>query len=130
MRISDWSSDVCSSDLSAHGRKHSLKTPLDRSRFFCLCSIQRCLWFRQQIFNADVQVREREMTACNLEQVLAAAGNTVKMLRNSQLGAYVYPVLRRNFPTGAASSGPGNTAPCCSINRFIWSTSISVDRTR
>src|SRR3546814_8253052 len=97
MRISDWSSDVCSSDLSAHGRKHSLKTPLDRSRIFCLCSIQRCLWFRQQIFVADAQVREREMTASNLEQVLAAAGNTVNMLRNSQLGAYVYPVVAPEF---------------------------------
>src|ERR1700716_1003492 len=29
----------------------------------------------------------------NLEEVLKAAGNTVDLLRNSQLGAYVYPVV-------------------------------------
>src|SRR3546814_2473539 len=49
------------------------------------------------MFVADAQVREREMTASNLEQVLAAAGNTVNMLRNSQLGAYVYPVVAPEF---------------------------------
>ena len=37
------------------------------------------------------------MGARNLEEVLAAAGNTVKMLRNSQLGAYVYPVVASEF---------------------------------
>jgi vanillate/3-O-methylgallate O-demethylase len=33
----------------------------------------------------------------NLEEVLMAAGNTVGMLRNSQLGAYVYPVVAPEF---------------------------------
>src|SRR5438045_9743754 len=37
------------------------------------------------------------MAARNLEEVLAAAGDTVKMLRNSQLGAYVYPVVASEF---------------------------------
>jgi len=37
------------------------------------------------------------MAARNLEDLLAAAGNTVKMLRNSQLGAYVYPVVASEF---------------------------------
>ena len=37
------------------------------------------------------------MVARNLEEVLSAAGNTVKMLRNSQLGAYVYPVVASEF---------------------------------
>jgi vanillate/3-O-methylgallate O-demethylase len=37
------------------------------------------------------------MTVTNLEQVLAAAGNTVDMLRNSQIGAYVYPVVAPEF---------------------------------
>ncbi|HEX4243044.1 MAG TPA: hypothetical protein VHZ53_16665 [Steroidobacteraceae bacterium] len=37
------------------------------------------------------------MTTGNLEQVLAAAGNPVQMLRNSQLGAYVYPVVAPEF---------------------------------
>ncbi len=33
----------------------------------------------------------------NLESVLKAAGNTVKMLRNSKIGAYVYPVVPTEF---------------------------------
>jgi vanillate/3-O-methylgallate O-demethylase len=37
------------------------------------------------------------MAARNLEEVLAAAGNTVTLLRNSQLGAYVYPVVAPEF---------------------------------
>ncbi|MCW3848609.1 aminomethyl transferase family protein [Sphingomonas sp. LB-2] len=37
------------------------------------------------------------MSASNLEQVLSAAGNPVEMLRNSQIGAYVYPVVAPEF---------------------------------
>jgi vanillate/3-O-methylgallate O-demethylase len=37
------------------------------------------------------------VAANNLEQVLANAGNTVDMLRNSQIGAYVYPVVAPEF---------------------------------
>ncbi|WP_423603537.1 vanillate/3-O-methylgallate O-demethylase [Sphingomonas sp. MS122] len=37
------------------------------------------------------------MTATNLEQLLNAAGNPVDMLRNSQIGAYVYPVVAPEF---------------------------------
>jgi len=37
------------------------------------------------------------MTQQNLEGVLRAAGNTVQMLRNSQIGAYVYPVVPGEF---------------------------------
>ena len=33
----------------------------------------------------------------NLESVLKAAGNPVEMLRNSQIGAYVYPVVGAEF---------------------------------
>ena len=33
----------------------------------------------------------------NLEEVLKAAGNAVDMLRNSQIGAYVYPVVPGEF---------------------------------
>ncbi|MEJ0043972.1 MAG: hypothetical protein WDM81_17930 [Rhizomicrobium sp.] len=33
----------------------------------------------------------------NLEGVLKAAGNPVNMLRNSQIGAYVYPVVPSEF---------------------------------
>ena len=37
------------------------------------------------------------MTAQNLEEVMRDAGNPVEMLRNSQLGAYVYPVVAPEF---------------------------------
>src|ERR1043165_8859201 len=37
------------------------------------------------------------MAARNLEEILAVAGNKVQMLRNSQLGAYVYPVVPAEF---------------------------------
>ena len=33
----------------------------------------------------------------NLEEVLKASGNAVDMLRNSQIGAYVYPVVPGEF---------------------------------
>ena len=37
------------------------------------------------------------MSQQNLEQLLQAAGNPVEMLRNSQIGAYVYPVVPSEF---------------------------------
>ena len=33
----------------------------------------------------------------SLESVLKSAGNPVKLLRNSQVGAYVYPVVPYEF---------------------------------
>ena len=37
------------------------------------------------------------MAARNLDEILSAAGNPVNMLRNSQIGAYVYPVVAPEF---------------------------------
>jgi len=37
------------------------------------------------------------MTHSNLEQVLQSSGDTVTLLRNSQIGAYVYPVVPTEF---------------------------------
>ena len=37
------------------------------------------------------------MSAKNLEEVIQAAGNPVQLLRNSQIGAYVYPVVAPEF---------------------------------
>jgi hypothetical protein len=37
------------------------------------------------------------MSAKNLEQLLQERGNPVQMLRNSQMGAYVYPVVPSEF---------------------------------
>ena len=33
----------------------------------------------------------------NLEEAIQASGNIVKMMRNSQIGAYVYPVVAPEF---------------------------------
>ena len=33
------------------------------------------------------------MTPSNLQDVLDAANGTVELLRNSQIGAYIYPVV-------------------------------------
>jgi vanillate/3-O-methylgallate O-demethylase len=37
------------------------------------------------------------MTAKNLQETLDRAGNTVELLRNSQVGAYIYPVVPAEF---------------------------------
>jgi vanillate/3-O-methylgallate O-demethylase len=37
------------------------------------------------------------MAARNLTEVMAASGNVVQMLRNSQIGMYVYPVVASEF---------------------------------
>lgn len=37
------------------------------------------------------------MSAKNLEDVIQAAGNPVEMMRNSQIGAYIYPVVAPEF---------------------------------
>jgi vanillate/3-O-methylgallate O-demethylase len=37
------------------------------------------------------------MSASNLQQVLDASPSTVELLRNSQLGAYIYPVVPAEF---------------------------------
>jgi vanillate/3-O-methylgallate O-demethylase len=37
------------------------------------------------------------MGANNLEQMIQASGNTVEMLRNSKIGAYIYPVVPPEF---------------------------------
>src|SRR3982750_1540503 len=37
------------------------------------------------------------MSHKNLEELLKAVGNPVDMLRNSQIGAYVYPVVPTEF---------------------------------
>src|SRR5204863_9549133 len=41
--------------------------------------------------------RRIAMAYKNLEEALQAAGDPVKMLRNSQIGAYVYPVVAPEF---------------------------------
>src|SRR3954469_9301844 len=42
---------------------------------------------------------EAAMTASNLQDVLDASGNPVELLRNSQIGAYIYPVVPSEFTT-------------------------------
>jgi hypothetical protein len=65
----------------------------------------------------------------NLEEAIRASGNIVKMMRNSQIGAYVYPVVAPSSLTGATSSGPGPRPACYLIRLTTWSTCSSKDRT-
>src|SRR5262249_55664928 len=37
------------------------------------------------------------MSAENLQELLDSAGDTVELLRNSQIGAYIYPVVPSEF---------------------------------
>src|SRR3954451_16921695 len=37
------------------------------------------------------------MTPTNLQQLLDQSGNTVELLRNSQIGAYIYPLVPYEF---------------------------------
>src|SRR5436190_17580945 len=37
------------------------------------------------------------MSAKNLQELLDQTGNTVELLRNSQIGAYIYPVVPAEF---------------------------------
>jgi vanillate/3-O-methylgallate O-demethylase len=43
------------------------------------------------------EIRVSTVSAKNLQEVLDGAGNTVELLRNSQLGAYIYPVVPAEF---------------------------------
>ena len=60
------------------------------------------------------------MSDASLESVLKAAGNPVQMLRNSQIGAYVYPVVPSEFSNWRANSAPGARPPCYSTSRTTW----------
>ena len=56
----------------------------------------------------------------NLEEMLKPR-NPVEMLRNSQIGAYVYPVVPVGIlATGATSRWPGARPRCCSTSRTTW----------
>ncbi|MEI9963619.1 MAG: hypothetical protein WDM92_01835 [Caulobacteraceae bacterium] len=52
--------------------------------------------------------------------MLNASGNTVDLLRNSQLGAYVYPVVPSDSATGAMSRSRGAPRRCCSTSPTTW----------
>ncbi len=58
----------------------------------------------------------------NLEEALQAAGNPVKMLRNSQIGAYVYPVVAPEFTNWRDEQRAWRRPACCSTSRTTWST--------
>src|SRR3954463_9963337 len=48
-------------------------------------------------FRKTIAPRRIAMAYKTLEEALQAAGDPVKMLRNSQIGAYVYPVVAPEF---------------------------------
>ncbi len=52
---------------------------------------------RPAAHSLSISRRKKSMAYKNLEEKLKAAGNAVEMMRNSQIGAYVYPVVAPEF---------------------------------
>src|SRR5690349_13166097 len=65
------------------------------------------------------------MSAKNLQEVLDNAGNTVELLRNSQLGAYIYPVVPAEFTNWRREVLAWRERRCCTTRRTTWSTCSS-----
>ena len=61
----------------------------------------------------------------SLEAALKAAGNPVHLLRNSQIGAYVYPVVPTEFTNWRDEQRAWRETACCSTSRTTWSKSLS-----
>ena len=58
----------------------------------------------------------------NLEEAIqASGGNIVKMMRNSQIGAYVYPVVAPEFTNWRDEQRAWARPACCSIRPTTWS---------
>ena len=60
------------------------------------------------------------MSQQSLESLLQTAGNPVKLLRNSQIGAYVYPVVPSEFSNWRDEQRAWRKPPCCSTSRITW----------
>ena len=65
------------------------------------------------------------MAQKSLEDALKNVRNPVEMLRNSQVGAYVYPVVPASSPTGAMSNARGANTAVLSISPTTWWTCTS-----
>ena len=64
--------------------------------FLCVNGLRPCVALAHRIAT-NVDENGRQMSAKNLQELLDQAGNTVELLRNSQLGAYIYPVVPAEF---------------------------------
>ena len=58
----------------------------------------------------------------SLEDLLQTVGNPATMLRNSQIGAYVYPVVPTEYSNWRDEQLPGVRLPFSSTNLTTWST--------
>ena len=66
------------------------------------------------------------MAQKSLEDALKNVGNPVEMLRNSQIGAYVYPVVPAEFTNWRDEQARlAQDLRCCSTSRTTWSSSTS-----
>ena len=70
------------------------------------------------------------MATSNLQQVLDAAGNTVELLRNSQIGTYIYPVVPAEFSNWRREQKAWRETAVLSTRPTTWSMSSSRARTR
>lgn len=66
----------------------------------------------------------------SLEDMIGAADNAMSLLRNSRIGAYVYPVVAGAFSNWREEQRPGARPPYCSTSPITWWTCSSRDRTR
>ncbi len=62
------------------------------------------------------------MSPKNLQELLDESGNIVELLRNSQIGAYIYPVVPSEFSNWRHEQRPGATRSCSSTSPTTWST--------
>ena len=60
------------------------------------------------------------MTRRSLEDLLQGAGNPVQLLRNSQIGAYVYPVVPSEFSNWRDEQRAWRETACSSTSRTTW----------
>ena len=61
------------------------------------------------------------MTRKSLEQLLRETPSTVEMLRNSQIGAYVYPVVPNEFTSWRDEQRAWRESRwCSSTSRTTW----------
>src|SRR5579884_4426226 len=69
---------------------------------------------------SSVEEETAIMSYKNLEEAIQASGNVVSMLRNSQIGAYVYPVVPAEFTNWRDEQRAWRRPVSSTIRRITW----------